>query len=174
MKANLTDRKLKNLKRLTASSNQSYEKKDRIRDNSLSPASPLQILLDTSFLLTMLKQHRDLEEEIRSSIPGPIKISTLDTVVYELERLARTRSSRQGALAKAGLELIKKRKYPTLESKPGPSDVDTTLIAFALIENEPTAIATVDRELREALTAQRIPTIYPRARSGLVFLGPRS
>lgn len=146
----------------------------RIRDDSLSHGSSLQVLLDTSFLLTMLNQHRDLEQEISDVVSGPITLCTLDRVMFELEHLARTKSSKSGGLAEASLGLLKKRNYSVLESTDGPSDVDTTLIAFALAEKKPVAVATVDRDLREALVAYGIPTIYPKARSGLVLLRGRS
>lgn len=117
----------------------------------------------------MLKEHRDLEEEIRDVVSGPMTICMMDRVMFELEHLARTKSSKAGALAEASIALVKKRNYPVLESGNGPSDVDTAFIAFVLAEKGPTAVATVDRRLREALTAQGIPTVYPKAGSGLVL-----
>ncbi|HVH14812.1 MAG TPA: PIN domain-containing protein [Candidatus Angelobacter sp.] len=131
----------------------------------------VQILLDTSFLLTMLKQHRDPEEEIKKEVAGKVRILTLDLVVFELEKLSRRASPKTQAFAEASLELLKKRKIPVLDHKPGPTDVDAALIACALTEKKNTGIATVDRELRTALAAQGAPIIYPKARRGLVARG---
>ena len=128
----------------------------------------VQILLDTSFLMTMLKQHRDPQEEIRAGLPGNVKILVLDLVILELERLARKASAKSHAFASASLEFLEKRKLPVIEHKPGPSDVDAALIACSLTEREPTGIATVDRALRSALASQDVPLIYPRTRRGLV------
>ena len=128
----------------------------------------VQILLDTSFLLTMLEQHRDPVEELRAEVQGNLKILVLDLVIFELERLARKASSKTHAFARASLDFLEKRKIPTVEHKPGPSDVDAALIACSLTESEPTGIATVDRALRSALASQDVPVIYPRARRGLV------
>ena len=128
----------------------------------------VQILLDTSFLLTMLKQHRDPEEEIRTAVPGNVKILVLDLIIFELERLARKALAKTQAFASAGLDLLGKREIPVIAHKPGPADVDAALIAFTLTEKTPTGIATVDRALRSALASQDIPVIYPRTRRGLV------
>jgi rRNA-processing protein FCF1 len=128
----------------------------------------VQILLDTSFLLTMLKQHRDPVEEIRAEVPGNVRVLILDLVISELERLARRAPAKTQAFARASLDFLDKRKIPVIEHKPGPSDVDAALIACSLTEREPTGIATVDRALRSALASQDIPVIYPRTRRGLV------
>ena len=128
----------------------------------------VQILLDTSFLLTMLKQHRDPEEEIMTAVPGNVKILALDLVIFELERLARKASAKTHAFASASLDLLGKRQLVVVQHKPGPTDVDSALIACALTEKTPTGIATVDRALRSALASQEIPVIYPRTRRGCV------
>jgi len=128
----------------------------------------VQILLDTSFLLTMLKQHRDPEEEIKAEVPGKVRILILDLVILELERLARKASAKTQAFARASLDFLDKRKFSVIEHKPGPSDVDAALIACALTEKTPTGIATVDGALRSALASQDVPVIHPRTRRGLV------
>ena len=118
--------------------------------------------------MSLLRQHRDFEEEIKAAIPGEVRIVTLDLIILELERLARKKSSTIGRWANTSLAFLRERNYPVTEHKPGPSDIDASLIAFALTEKTPTAIATLDRELRTALRALRIPTIRPRARYGLL------
>lgn len=128
----------------------------------------IQILLDTSFLLTMLEQHRDPVQELRAEVQGDLKILVLDLGIFELERLARKASSKTHAFARASLDFLEKRKIPVVEHKPGPSEVDAALIACSLAERQPTGIATVDRALRSALASQGVPVIYPRARRGLV------
>ena len=128
----------------------------------------VQILLDTSFLLTMLKQHRDPEEEIMTAVPGNVKILVLDMVVFELERLARRASASTHAFASASLNFLEKRMISVMEHKAGPTDIDAALIACALTEKTQTGMATVDRALRSALASQDVPVIYPRTRQGLV------
>jgi rRNA-processing protein FCF1 len=116
----------------------------------------------------MLKLHRDPEEEIRTAVPGNVKILVLDLVKFELERLARRASSKTQAFASPSLDFLEKRRLPIIEHKPGPTDVDAALTACALTEKIPTGIATVDRALRSALVPQDVPVIYPKARRGLV------
>jgi rRNA-processing protein FCF1 len=116
----------------------------------------------------MLKQHRDPQEEIRAELPRDVKLLVLDLVIFELERLARRASAQTHAFAKASLDFLERRKFPVIEHKPGPSDVDAALIACALTEKIPTGIATLDRALRSSLSSQDVPVIYPRMRRGLV------
>ena len=128
----------------------------------------VQILLDTSFLITMLKQHRNPEEEIRTAVPGNVKILVLDIVIFELERLARKATATTHAFASVSLDFLERRKLPVIEHRPGPSDVDAALIACSLTEKTPTGIATVDRAIRSTLASQDVPVVYPKTRRGLV------
>jgi rRNA-processing protein FCF1 len=116
----------------------------------------------------MLNQHRDPEEEIRTAVTGNVKILVLDLVIFELERLARRASAKTHAFAGASLDFLEKRKFPVIEHKPGPTDVDAAQIACALTEKTLTGIATVDREIRSVLASQDVPVIYPKTRRGLV------
>src|SRR5439155_25559027 len=148
---------------------QSNEFTDRVRnDPGVKTRPSVQILLDTSFLLTMLKQHRNPEEEIRTAVPGNVKILVLDIVVFELERLARKASASTHAFASASLDFLAKRRIPVIERKAGPTDVDAALIACALTEKPPTGMATVDRGLRSALASQDVTMNKPRTRQRLV------
>ena len=102
---------------------------------------------------------------------GGLTGKVLDLVIWELERLARTTTSASATWAKASLAFLSKRNYAIAEHKPGPSDVDASLIAFALTEKIPTAIATIDRELKSALDSLGIPSLLPRTSHGIVAEG---
>lgn len=130
---------------------------------------PLTVLLDTSFLLAMLEQRRDIDEELRDLINGPVRIATLDLVERELQRIGRTRSSKRGAFANAALELLKARKYSIFPAGIETSDTDAAILSFSLARNEPLAVATIDRKLRAALSELGIATIYPRRHQGLLM-----
>jgi rRNA-processing protein FCF1 len=130
---------------------------------------PLTVLLDTSFLIAMLEQRRDIDEELRDLIEGPVRVATLDMVERELQRLVRTRSSKTGGLAGAALELLKSRKYQILTSGIETSDTDAAILSFSLSKNELLAVATVDRKLRAALAGLGLPVIYPMRRRGLLM-----
>ena len=127
------------------------------------------VLLDTSFILAMLEQRRDIDEELRDLIKGPVRVGTLDMVERELQRLGRTRASKTGGLASAALELLKTRKYSIFTSGIETSDTDAAILSFSLAKNEPLAVATVDRKLRGALAGLGLPVIYPMRRRGLLM-----
>jgi rRNA-processing protein FCF1 len=129
----------------------------------------LTVLLDTSFLLAMLEQRRDIDEELRDLIAGPVRIATLDLVERELQRIGRTRSSKIGAFANACLDLLKVRKYSIFPSGIETSDTDAAILSFSLARNDPLAVATVDRKLRVALTRLGIPSVYPKRHRGLLM-----
>ncbi len=95
-------------------------------------------------------------------------IATLDRVVFELQRLARTQSSHRGGLARVALDLIERARVQVLETVFGLPDVDTSIATFAMAQRGPVIVATIDRRLRELLSRHRIPTIHPRGRRGLI------
>ena len=143
-----------------------------VPERSAGSRQSIQVLLDTSFILTLVKRHRDPWAEIRTLIRGRVRILVMELVQFELERLSRKSSGETRLWAKTSLELLAKRRPEIVEHKTGPSDVDSSLIAHALTERTLTAIATVDREMRTVLAAQDVPVISPRSRHGLMSNGP--
>jgi rRNA-processing protein FCF1 len=132
-------------------------------------SDPLTVLVDTSFLLGMLEQRREIDEELSDLINGPVRIATLDMVQRELQRIGRTRSSKTGAFANACLELLKVRKYSVFPAGIETSDTDAAILSFSLSRNGPIAVATIDRKLRAALSRLGIATIYPKRHQGLLM-----
>ena len=132
------------------------------------PARGAQVVLDANFIISFLSQHRDVEDEIRIAVPGRVRILLFDLIVLELERLARQRYSKVGRWAEISVEYLHKRKYPVVEHRPGPTDVDSALISFAVAETVPTYVATIDRELRTSLKSLGVPTISPLKKHGLI------
>src|SRR2546430_9646919 len=103
---------------------QPYETIVMLRNKQVKTGRSLTVLLDTSFLLMMLEQRRDIDDELRDLIKGPVQIATLDMVERELQHIGRSRSSGTGALANAALELLKMRKYSIFTSGFESSDTD--------------------------------------------------
>jgi len=132
-------------------------------------SQPLTVLLDTSFLIAMLEQRRDIDEELRDLVKGPVRVATLDMIERELQHLGRTRSSKTGGLANAALELLKSRKYSIFAAGIETSDTDAAILSFSLAENEPLAVATVDGKLRAALSRLGLQVIYPMRSRGLLM-----
>ena len=123
----------------------------------------------------MLEQNRDISDEIRDLVHGPVLISTLDLVERELDHIGRTRASKIGGLAKAALEVVKKRKYTVFESRFETSDTDAGITSFSLAEKQPVAVATIDRKLRSSLEKLGVSVVSPRRQAGLMMtLGTRS
>ena len=135
----------------------------------MKTGDPLTVILDTSFLLAVLEQRRDIDEELRDLIRGPLRIATLDMVERELQRIGRTRSSKTGAFANAALELLKVRKYSIFPAGIETSDTDAAILSFSLTRDDLLAVATVDRKLRAALSRLGIATIYPKRHQGLLM-----
>lgn len=129
---------------------------------------PPKVLLDSSFLLTLLKQHRDPEAEIRAGVHSALEIVVLDLVLLEIERLVRKGTFTTRKWASTVLALLEAHRYHIEEHGQGPSDVDATIIAFALSTREPVWVATVDSALRNALRAVGVPVIMPRKNHGLL------
>ena len=135
----------------------------------MKTGQPLTVLLDTSFLLAMLEQRRDIDDELRDLISGPVRIGTLDLVERELQRIGRTRSSMIGANANASLELLKTRKYRISPAGFETTDTDAAILSFSLASSEPLAVATIDRKLRSVLSSLGVATIYPKRHRGLLM-----
>ncbi len=142
---------------------------NRIRNDTLNTDSRLTILLDTSFILMMLEQKRDLDDEIRDLIKGPFRITAIDAVEKELHRIAKSGHSKIPVVANAAIELLRARKYPILMSQIETSDADNAILSFAMSYKGPIAIATVDRKLRSNLTHFGFRVIRPRRIRGLLM-----
>jgi len=114
----------------------------------------------------MLQRHEELDG-IRNTISGPIRLATIDRVIYELQRIARSCSSETSGLARIALRQLEGMAVPVLETIFGLGNVDAAIIATSLSEKDTFAVATVDRKLRGTLCKQGISTIYPRKGRGL-------
>lgn len=140
----------------------------------MKPKTPVTILVDTSFFLTIVRQRRNFDEEIRNAVTGPVNIATTSGVVLELQRLSRSGSSETAGLARMVLGLLEQKGINVLEDMSGISQVDTAIVALALGEKTPIAIATIDRGLRGLLSKHGLVTIYLRGRKGVIVDRQRS
>ena len=103
-----------------------------------------QAILDTSFILTCIKQKIDFFEQIESE--GLIIIIPKQ-VIYELEKIVSSKQKlhfRENAAS--SLKLLEKSNFKKTDLKT--KHVDAGLIKFAK-ENPETIIATLDRELKK-------------------------
>ena len=116
----------------------------------------------------MLKERRDIREEIRATIHGKMELVCLDLVKYELERLVRQGSSATSRTARLALDNFDKWKIRIAEAPYGPREVDLVLAIYALAEKSRVIVATADRKLLDTLSKNKIPTVRPSNQSGLI------
>lgn len=117
----------------------------------------MQIVLDTNFLIDMVRFKTDLDE-ISTLILGQYELVTLDAVVNELKEIAKTRS-RESSYAKVALELIKNKQIKILRTG-GKTDE-------AMLSLDKAVVATNDRKLRKMLKTKGAKTIYIKSRKHL-------
>jgi rRNA-processing protein FCF1 len=116
----------------------------------------------------MLKEHRDIREEVRDAVHGPIDLVCLDLVIYELARLARKGSSETSRTARVVLGNLGKWKIREIPAPFGPRDVDLAMTIYALVQKTRTVVATADKILLVMLSSNRLQSVRPRSKSGLI------
>jgi rRNA-processing protein FCF1 len=116
----------------------------------------------------MLKEHRDIREEVREIVHGPVDLVCVDLVIYELARLARKGSSETSRTARLVLDNLQRWKIREVPAPFGPRDVDLVITIYALAQKTRTVVATADKELLEMLSINKIQTVRPRNQSGLI------
>jgi len=114
------------------------------------------IILDTSFIIDLIKFKINLEE-ISSIINEPYRLITVDSVIRELEKL-----SKRNKNALAALRFLKKERIEIVSIEA--SSADSAILHLA---NKDIIVATDDRKLRKELRRKRIQTIYVRGKKYL-------
>ena len=122
----------------------------------------MKILLDTNFLLTIVRFRIDLNE-ISNLLIEPYQLVTLNLVLNELKEISHSKSA-ASLHAKIALELIKTKNIEILKSKE--ENTDNAILEFA---SKDFIVATNDSKLRKELKKNRIKTIYLRARKYLAI-----
>ena len=102
-------------------------------------------ILDTSFILTCVRNKIDFFEEIKSK---GMKIEIPKQVIVEVEGLAKSRSD-----AETTLKLFNKNKFNKTDLKT--KNVDGGLIKFAE-KNKDVVVATLDREIKKKIKNQKL------------------
>ncbi|MCK4552937.1 hypothetical protein KAT80_01920 [Candidatus Pacearchaeota archaeon] len=100
-----------------------------------------QIILDSSFILTCIKQKIDFFEELFGT-----QILIPEQVINEIKNLKNPNS-------KLALKLLEKNKFKKIDL--GKAHVDKLIIRFAK-ENPKTIIATLDREIKNKTKNQKL------------------
>ncbi len=116
----------------------------------------------------MLKERRDIRGEVRDAVHGPVDLVCLDLVIYELARLARKGSSETSRTARLILDNLDKWKIREVPAPFGPRDVDLAMTIYALVQKTRSVVATADKMLLEMLSKNRLQSVRPRNKSGLI------
>ena len=136
---------------------------------------PIQVLMDTNFLMVPIRFGVDYQAEIERVIEASFILVTTPAVVEELKRL-RT-SVRVGELKEVDFALALAEKITVIDEILAPGEkVDDQLIRVA--KREGCVVATTDSELRRRLRRAGLPVIFLRQARYLVIEGlikdPRS
>lgn len=111
----------------------------------------LQVILDTNFIVSCVRQKVDFFEEI--PLMG-IQIVIPKQVIKEIKKLAeKSESAKTREEAELSLKVLKKNRFRTL--KLGYNEVDKGIIAFAQ-ENPEVIIATLDKDLKKSITNKKL------------------
>ncbi|MEM3113197.1 MAG: PIN domain-containing protein [Candidatus Pacearchaeota archaeon] len=112
----------------------------------------MEILLDTNFILSGIKQKIQLFEVIRKDFPE-YKIVIPTEIMDELEKIKESKKAtlKERESAELSLFLIKKGGYKNIVL--GSKNVDYGIISYT-IKNPDIIIATLDRELKEKIKSK--------------------
>jgi rRNA-processing protein FCF1 len=119
----------------------------------------MRVILDANFLMDLIRFKISLEE-VYELVGYEAKLFTLNSVLSELEKIAR-KKSRDAKYAKVSLKLIELKKIEVLNLN---KKTDEALFSLA---DEKTIIATNDKNLRKKLREKGFKTIYVRAKKRL-------
>ena len=132
------------------------------------------VILDTSFILSMMRNHQEFDDGINDSARGPTRLVTSDGVLMELQRLARSGDFNAAGLAKVALLSMERRGITIQETHPRTPNVDTAILTLALGNKGRVEVATADRRLRHVLFKLGVTAICPRKHGGVeIFPGAR-
>lgn len=141
----------------------------------MSTRKPIQILMDTNFLMVPIRFGVNYQAEIERIIEAAFILVTTPAVVEELKQL-RT-SVKVGELKEIEFALALAEKITVIDESLAPEEkVDDQLIRIA--KRGSCVVATTDSELRRRLRSAGLPVIFLRQARYLVIEGlikdPRS
>jgi rRNA-processing protein FCF1 len=121
------------------------------------------ILLDTNFILDLLKFKIHLEDELNRLLESNYEVAIIDNVEEELKKL----SDRRNRFAKLALKLLELGKIKKIKVN-NKNDTDNIMLNMCK-ENEDIVIATNDINLRKKIKEIGRKTIYIRSKKHLAI-----
>jgi rRNA-processing protein FCF1 len=134
----------------------------------MTTRKPIQILIDTNFLMVPIRFGVDYQAEIERIIEASFILITTPAVVEELKQLRM--SVKVGELKEIDFALTQAEKITVIDEILAPGEkVDDQLIRIA--KREGCVVATTDSELRRRLRRAGLPVIFLRQARYLVIEG---
>ena len=121
------------------------------------------IILDTNFLLAIGELNLDIFQAIRDACDFPYKLYVLEGTLDELEKLIKGRLLSKRNTSSFALKVLKSKDITVLETV-SKGSVDDQLVAL-----DGYLVATVDRELRKRLKAERRKVLTIRQKRYVVL-----
>lgn len=120
------------------------------------------ILLDTNSLMAIAQFKLDLFSQLEKACDFPYQLRILDKTIEELKKIILNQTGKNQQAAKLALEIIKKKKIETIQTKEG--KVDDLLVELA--QKPQTYVLTQDKELKKRIKAVkgRVITIRQKKR----------
>ncbi len=108
----------------------------------------VKVLLDTNFIIMILKYKIDLFGELDRILDGKYEVILVDKSVNELEKLInQSEGSRTSRIAKLALQLIDSEEIEIIRTE-GDGDVDSLIVD---LQDKNMIIATQDKKLKERI-----------------------
>ncbi len=121
----------------------------------------IRVILDTNMLLVPVQFNVDIFDEIEKLVGRNYQLIVLDSVIRELERIAKS-NKKDAKAAKVALQLLEDKEFVISKTKEKSTDK-----AIVKLTDDNTIVATNDKLLRQKLKNKNIKTIYLRSKKYL-------
>ena len=129
----------------------------RIRYNNLVERAILELLLDSSFIISLFSKPALRLEDVETSV-GKVELVTLESVIDELRTIGNRAPPKRAKTARCALELTLRLKKVAFSKG---ITVDDKILNYA--ESYGAAVATVDLGLRRRLRAAGVKVVSLRS-----------
>ncbi|OIO43178.1 hypothetical protein COU56_02045 [Candidatus Pacearchaeota archaeon CG10_big_fil_rev_8_21_14_0_10_31_9] len=122
----------------------------------------MEIVIDTNFIITCMKNKVDLFLQLENLFPGD-KIVVPKQVIWELEKLVdKTRKIKDRQAVEISLKMLKNNTYFSPDLKT--NDVDKGILNY-LKNSDKSVLGTMDRELKESIRKNKLNVRFLRIKS---------
>lgn len=130
----------------------------------------LNIILDTNFLLLPIQSKIDIFNELNNIVYNRYQICIIKNIIDELNKISKEEKNNDKKAAKFALMLLKSKKVKIIKRE---SNKNTDDLLFELAKKEKFIIATQDKNLRERLTQEGLPSLGIRQNRVIWYNKPK-